>query len=141
MKGFPVVSTTTKTILLIHKEPNMRELVQACLTDLAGWNVQVASLNLEDLEKATLHQPDAIVLEFSLSEINGLLFLKALRTQPATQKIPVVLLTVRAKWMDSQLLQRYQVSPVAVNPLALAMLPVQIANVLGWNLEAQIDRS
>jgi CheY-like chemotaxis protein len=140
MKALPVVTITTKTILLIHNEPNMREVVQACLTDLGGWNVQVASSTLEGLEKATLHQPDAIILEFSPTEMSRLLFLQELRTQPTTQRIPVVLLSVRAKWLDLQVLQRYQVAAVTVNPLNLAMLPVQIANVLGWNLDSQIDR-
>ena len=131
--------TLTKTILLIHNEPNMGEVVEACLTDLAGWNVQVASPTLESLQKATLNAPDAIVLEFSLTDINILLFLKELRTQPATQKIPIVLLSIRAKWLDLKPLQRYQVAAVAVNPLDLAMLPVQIANVLGWNLNSEIE--
>ena len=131
--------TLTKTILLIHNEPNMGEVVEACLTDLAGWNVQVASPTLESLQKATLNAPDAIVLEFSLTDINILLFLKELRTQPATQRIPIVLLSIRAKWLDLKALQRYQVAAVAVNPLDLAMLPVQIANVLGWNLNSEIE--
>ena len=117
----------------------MGEVVEACLTDLAGWNVQVASPTLESLQKATLNAPDAIVLEFSLTDINILLFLKELRTQPATQKIPIVLLSIRAKWLDLKPLQRYQVAAVAVNPLDLAMLPVQIANVLGWNLNSEIE--
>ncbi len=140
MKALPVV-TITKTILLIYNEGNIGEVVQACLTDLGGWNVQVASPTLESLQKATLYLPDAIVLAFSLSDISRLLLLKELRTQPATQSIPVVLLSIRAKWLNLQLLQPYQVAAVAVNPLDLAMLPLQIANVLGWNLDAQSDRS
>lgn len=141
MKALPVVTITTKTILLIHNEPNMREVVQACLTDLGGWNVQVASSTLEGLEKATLSQPDAIILEFYPTEMSRLLFLQELRMQPTTQRIPVVLLSVRAKWLDLQVLQRYQVTAVTINPLDLAMLPVQIANALGWNLASEIDRS
>ncbi|HAX74519.1 MAG TPA: response regulator [Cyanobacteria bacterium UBA11372] len=138
IKALPVV-TLTKTILLIHNEPNMGEVVEACLTDLAGWNVQVASPTLESLQKATLNAPDAIVLEFSLTDINRLLFLQELRTQPATQRIPIVLLSIRAKWLDLKALQRYQVAAVAVNPLDLAMLPIQIAKVLGWNLDSEIE--
>jgi DNA-binding response OmpR family regulator len=137
MKDLQVVGMTTKTILLIHKDPNIGEVIQACLTDLAGWNVRVASSTLEGLRQASLYQPDAIILEISVGEIDGLLFLKQLRAQPATQGIPVLLLTFKAKWSDLQKswFQKYQVTPVIVNPLDPAMLAVEIAKVLGWDLD------
>ncbi|MEG4317985.1 MULTISPECIES: response regulator [unclassified Microcoleus] len=137
MKALEVVYMATKTILLIHKEPNMRELVQACLTDLAGWNVRVANSTLEGLRQAKLHQPDSIILDISAGEMEEFLFLKELRTQPETQSIPVVLLTLKAKWVDLQrnLFPQDQIAAVIVNPLAPAMLSVQIAQVLGWDLD------
>lgn len=136
-KALQVVPMATKTILLIHKEPNIGEVIQACLTDLAGWNVRVVSSTLEGLWQASLYQPDAIILEASVGEIDGLLFLKQLRVQSATQAIPVLLLAPKAKWSDLQQswFQKYQVAPAIVNPLAPAMLAVEIANVLGWDLD------
>lgn len=137
MNALPVVNMTTRTILLIHKEANIQELVEACLTDLGGWNVQVASSTLEGLQQAILYQPDAIILGVSINELDGLLFLKQLRAQPAIQEIPVVLLTLRAKGFDLQQtwFQKYQVAAVIVNPFDPAMLSVQIANALGWDLD------
>jgi CheY-like chemotaxis protein len=134
-KALQVVPMTTKKILLIHKEPNIGEVIQACLTDLAGWNVGVASSTLEGLRQASLDRPDAIILEASVGEIDGLLFLKQLRAQPATQELPVLLLAPKAKWSELQQswFQKYQVAPAIVNPLAPAMLAVEIAKVLGWD--------
>lgn len=134
MKALPVVAMTTKTILLIHKKSNMQEVVQACLTDLGGWNVRVSHSTLEGLRQAILDLPDSIILDFSLSQIDKLLFLKELRTQPATQKIPVVLLTLKPKWSDLQqsCFQQYNVEEVIINPFDPALLSVQIARVLGW---------
>ena len=135
MKGWQVVGMTTKTILLIHKDPNIGEVIQACLTDLAGWNVRVASSTPEGLREASLYQPDAIIFEVSGGEIDGLLFLKQLRAQPVTQGIPVVIITLKAKWSNLQQswFQKYQVRAVRVNPLDPAMLSVEIAKVLGWD--------
>ena len=132
-----MVAMTTKTILLIHKEPNMQEVVQACLTDLGGWNVRVANSTLEGLRQAKLYQPDSIILDISLGEMDEFLFVKELKTQPATQSIPVVLLTLKAKWVDLQrsLFPRDKVAAVIVNPLNPVMLSVQIAQVLGWDLD------
>jgi CheY-like chemotaxis protein len=73
----------------------MQEVIQACLTAFAGWNVRVANSTLEGVQQAILSQPDAIV-EVCVGEIDGLRFLKQLRTQPATQGIPVLILTYAA---------------------------------------------
>ena len=137
MTALRVVDMTTKTLLMIHKEPNIGEVVQACLTDFGGWKVRVASSTLEGLRQARIYQPDVIILEQSIGEIDGLLFLKQLTSEPATQGIPVVLLTLKAKWFDFQQswFQKYPVAVVIVNPLDPAMLCVQIANVLGWDLD------
>lgn len=134
MKTLAVVAMTTKTILLIYQEPNMQEVVQACLTDVGGWNVKVANSTSEGLRQAAIAQPDSIILDFSISKMDIFLFLKELRTQPATQEIPVVLLTLKPRWMDLQqtYFQQYNVAVAIVNPFAPAQLSVQIARVLGW---------
>jgi CheY-like chemotaxis protein len=134
MNALQVVAMTTKTILLIYKEPNMQEVVQACLTDLGGWNVKVANSTLEGLRQAMLDRPDSIILDFSISNIDLFLFLKELRSEPATQNIPVVMLTLKPKWMDLQqtYFQQYKVAAVIVNPFDPALLSVQIARILGW---------
>jgi CheY-like chemotaxis protein len=101
MKPLQGIGMTTKRLLLIHKNPTtIGEVIQACLTDLVGWKVEVASSTEEGLRQASLYQPDAIILEVSLGEIDGLLFLKQLKTQPETQGIPVMLLTLKAQWSD-----------------------------------------
>ena len=130
-----MVPMTTKTILLIHKDPTMGEIIQACLTDLAGWNVRVVNSTLEGLRLASLYRPDAIILEVSVGEIDGLLFLKQLRVQSPTQAIPVLLLTLKAKWSDLQQswFQKYQMVAVSLNALDPVLLTVEIAKVLGWD--------
>jgi len=118
----------------------MQDVIQACLTAFAGGNVRVANSTLEGVQQAILSQPDAIIVEVSIGEIDGLRFLKQLRTQPATQGIPVVILTYAASWGDLQQswFQPYHLPAVIVNSLDLAMLSVQIANVLAWDLESPI---
>jgi CheY-like chemotaxis protein len=74
----------------------MQEVIQACLTAFAGWNVRVANSTLEGVQQARLSQPDAIIVEVCVGEIDGWRFLKQLRTQPATQEIPVLILTYAA---------------------------------------------
>jgi len=84
MKPLQVICMTTKRLLLIHKNPTIGEVIQACLTDLVGWKVEVVRSTLEGLRQAISYQPDAIIWDISVCEIDGLVFLKQLKTQPET---------------------------------------------------------
>ena len=83
MNRWEVVDLEKK--ILIHNEPNMQDVIQACLTTFAGWNLRVANSTWEGVQQAILSQPEAIIVEVCVGEIDGLRFLKQLRTQPATQ--------------------------------------------------------
>lgn len=123
----------TKTILLIHSEPTVQEVLQACLTHLGGWQVLSASSPVEGLQSAATNQPDAIVFDLSTFGMNFFTFLKRLRAQPTTQQIPVILIAVEAKWINIEPLKQFQIAGVidySVNP---AKLPEQIATVLNWS--------
>lgn len=71
----------------------MQDVIQACLTTFAGWNVQVPNSTLEGVPQAILSQPEVIIGEVSVGGIDGLRFLKQIRTPPDTQGIPVAILT------------------------------------------------
>lgn len=123
---------TTKVILLINSEPTVREVVQTCLSHFGGWQVFSTGSPLEGLQCAVQVQPDAIVLDLSASSINYCTFLEKLRANPATQAVPVVLMAVGAKWLNSQQFQQLQVVGAIdylPDPVTLAK---QIARLLGW---------
>lgn len=119
----------------------MQDVIQACLNTFAGWNVRVANSTLEGVPQAILSQPEAIIVKVSVGKIDGLRFLKQLRTPPDTQGIPVAILTYAASWGDLQQswFQQDRLPSVIVNPLDPPMLSVQTANVLGWDLELPIE--
>ena len=124
---------TTKTILLIHHEANVREVVQVCLSHFGGWRVLSISSPTEGLQCAAQIQPDAIVLDLAASEVDDFMFLKKLRTQSVTQLTPVVLLANRTNWLNSKALQQLQVAGVVnyfTDPTSLAK---EIARLLNWS--------
>jgi CheY-like chemotaxis protein len=94
----------------------MQDLIQACLTTFAGWKVRVANSTLEGVPQAILSQPEAIIVEVSVAEIDGLRFFKQLRTPPDTQVIPVAILTYAASWGDLQQswFQQYHIKFVSI---------------------------
>ncbi|WP_416674289.1 response regulator [Egbenema bharatensis] len=85
-----------KRVLVVDDEERIQEVVQACLEILYGWQVYTASSGTEALEQAKAHQPDAILLDVSMPEMDGITLLQQLRSNPATAKIPVILLTAKS---------------------------------------------
>lgn len=124
------VAMTTKLVLLVDNEANVREVVQACLQDLGGWDVQSVASAQEGLDTAVAVQPDAIVLDISMPGIDS--FLQKLRANPVTQLIPVVLLTAKARWFTPHQLQSFGVAGAIAKPFNPASLTNEIAKALGW---------
>jgi two-component system, OmpR family, response regulator len=129
------VKNNTKRILYIDDEPNMQFIVKTCLQTLGGWEVEVATSGTEGLVKAEELEPDAIILDMMMPEMDGAACLQQLQLNRKTQKIPVIFLT--AKW---QINEWYQFSGMgAIGAIAKPFNPLtlvhQIAQFLNWNIE------
>jgi len=133
MRGRCGVVMITKTILLINSEPNVREVLQACLSHLGGWQVLSTGSPSEGLQLAARNQLDAILFDLSTFGMNFSIFLKHLRSQPETQQIPVVLIAVEAKWLNVEPLKQFQIAGVVDYSREPARLPQQIAKLLDWD--------
>ena len=133
MRGRCGVVMITKTILLINSEPNVREVLQACLSHLGGWQVLSTGSPSEGLQLAARNQLDAILFDLSTFGMNFSIFLKQLRSQPETQQIPVVLIAVEAKWLNIEPLKQFQIAGVVDYSREPAKLPQQIAKLLDWD--------
>ncbi|MBE9138760.1 response regulator [Nodosilinea sp. LEGE 07088] len=86
-----------KCILIIDDEPDIREIAKVSLQFTKQWKVLTASSGLEGIDIAVAQQPNLILLDLAMPEIDGLTTLKQLRSNLATQNIPVLLLTATAK--------------------------------------------
>ncbi|XGV97380.1 MAG: response regulator [Leptolyngbya sp. BL-A-14] len=123
-----------KLILLIDDETSIQELVQACLSDLAGWTVITVSSAQEGLRRLTLERPDAILLDMIMPGMNGTTFIHSLDKNPAARTIPIILLTVQARCFTNKQLEQLGVIGAIAKPFNPVTLPHSIAQALGWNL-------
>ncbi|NJO43409.1 MAG: response regulator [Cyanobacteria bacterium CRU_2_1] len=124
----------TKSILLIDDEASIRELVQVCLSDLAGWNVLTVASAQEGLKHLAVECPDAILLDVLMPGMDAITFIHKLRESPSARSIPIILLTVRARWFTPQKLQQLGVVDAIAKPFNPVTLPDAIAHALGWDL-------
>jgi len=81
-------------VLLIDDEDQLRR-VMSDLLERDGFKVIEARDGPEAMEQIDRYGPDIIVLDLNLPGIDGYNLLSQLRSRPATQDIPVVVLTAR----------------------------------------------
>ena len=129
---FEVGRVTTKRILVVDDEASIREVVALCLQRLGGWDVLTAASGRDALQKIQTEPPDAIVLDVTLPEMDGLTFLKYLRVQEATESIPVVLLTANSYLPNPNLLPKLGVVLTISKPFQPLDLIQQITQAMGW---------
>ncbi|MDZ8262230.1 response regulator [Nostoc sp. ChiQUE01b] len=126
---------TTKQILVVDNEQYIQEVAKICLETVAGWKVVTASSGQEGIIKAETYQPDAILLDVMMPEMDGITTFEKLQANPLTKAIPVILLTAKIQASDRRrYAQMGMISAIAkpFNPLELA---AEVAVALGWSLE------
>jgi DNA-binding response OmpR family regulator len=80
-------------VLVIDDDPAVRELMQRSLAK-DGFRVEVAADGASGLALARQHNPAVITLDVMMPHQDGWSVLGALKTDPATANIPVIMLTI-----------------------------------------------
>jgi two-component system, OmpR family, alkaline phosphatase synthesis response regulator PhoP len=88
-----------KTILIIDDEKDLIELVRYNL-EKEGFQVKTSGDGENGLVAAAQVVPDLIVLDLMLPGIDGLEVCRALRSNPRTSRVPVIMLTARGAESD-----------------------------------------
>ena len=86
-------------ILVVDDEPDALELIEFNLKG-AGFEVVTALDGESALKKARQLLPALIILDVMLPELDGMEVCKALRREPGTAGIPVIMLTAKAAEID-----------------------------------------
>lgn len=121
-----------KRILVIDDEYHLCVVVQACLENLGGWTVSIATSGAEGLEQAETEQPDAILMDVMMPDMDGPTLFQSLQSQPTTKTIPVIFLTAKVQTSDRFNLQQLGVAGVIPKPFDPLKLSDQISEMLGW---------
>jgi len=122
-----------KRVLVIDDEDDIREVAQASLEIMAGLEVIVARSSHEGLQKAETEQPDAILLDVMLPDMDGVAVFQRLQANPATHHIPVILLTAKVQEADQRRFANLGVKAMIAKPFKPARLAEQLLEVLKWN--------
>ena len=83
-------------VLLVDDEPKVCELIKAYLIK-DDYDVIVAADGKAAIEQAQLHNPDLIILDLNLPELDGLEVCRTIRKQ---SNVPIIMLTARDEETD-----------------------------------------
>ena len=125
---------SAKRILVIDDEKNLCTVIQTCLEYLGGWEVLTAVSGSEGLSLAQAQQPDVILLDLMMPDVDGLMLFQELQNNLTTQAIPVILLTAKVITSDLAQFEQSGIAGVIAKPFDPLTLARQVAEILGWSL-------
>ena len=87
------------TVLIVDDDPNVVALTRLYL-ERDGYRVLAAADGARGLALARQERPHLVVLDVMLPRLNGLDVCRALRREPDTQSMPIIMLTARVEEED-----------------------------------------
>jgi twitching motility two-component system response regulator PilH len=87
------------TVLVVEDSPTQREIIIDLLQG-SGLTVMVATDGMEALDHMQMSCPDLVVLDIVMPRMNGYEVCRKLKTDPKTQKVPVVMCSSKGEEFD-----------------------------------------
>lgn len=82
-------------ILIVDDIKDARVLMRLMLSTKGGFTISEATGGEEALQMIRANQPDLVVLDYMMPDMDGIDVCRAMRADPATAGIPVLMLTAR----------------------------------------------
>lgn len=116
------------TILVVEDNDDLRSF----LTDILSsqYNVLSASNGREGLETAEASQPDFILTDVTMPEMDGLTMVRNIKSNKHLSHIPIIVLSAKASEQDRVLGLREGIDDYVTKPFSATYLRQRIANII-----------
>jgi type II secretory ATPase GspE/PulE/Tfp pilus assembly ATPase PilB-like protein/CheY-like chemotaxis protein len=118
-----------KRILLVEDEESLRRVMKDLL-EREGFMVNEAADGVIALDEIDRLAPDLVVLDLNLPRLDGYGVLSHLRARPATQKLPVIVLTAKGDEDSEVRVFEYGASDYLTKPFRARALSARIHSLL-----------
>jgi CheY-like chemotaxis protein len=122
----------SKTILIVDDEDDARAIAVLALQMKTDWKLLQASSGQQALDLAAVEQPDLILLDVMMPDMDGRATLSKLKENSQTQALPVILVTAKVQPLAQTGISPEQVVTVFAKPFRPLTLADQIRTALGW---------
>jgi type II secretory ATPase GspE/PulE/Tfp pilus assembly ATPase PilB-like protein/ActR/RegA family two-component response regulator len=120
---------TVKRVLLVEDEEPLRRVMKDLL-EREGFVVHEAGDGVIALDEVDRLAPDLVVLDLNLPRLDGYGVLSHLRARPATQKLPVIVLTAKGDEESEVRVFEYGASDYLTKPFRARALSARIHSLL-----------
>jgi CheY-like chemotaxis protein len=127
-------------VLYIEDNPVNSTLMEAMLDVLPGVQLLCADTAAQGLAMAERERPRLILLDIQMPDLDGFEVLARLRTNPATQAIPVIAVTGQAGPQDIARGRHAGFAAYLAKPLHLHALLQAVCDALGRPLPGTLQR-
>lgn len=103
-------------ILVIEDDDLMSELLRAQLAE-AGHTVRVSPDSAAGIMALLVRRPDLVLLDLALPYLDGLDILEAVKGDPATSRVPVIVITARSDAASRERAEAAGVDDYLVKPI------------------------
>ena len=122
-------------ILVVDDSPTVRRLVELILTQ-QGYSVHTAEDGARGLELARAISPAAILVDFVMPRMNGHMFCKILRAEPALADVPVILISSKGEAVGQAFEETFGIVHYFTKPFEPEDLVAKLEEVLGSSAAA-----
>ncbi len=117
-------------VLVIDDSPSQLANQQRILQN-AGHLTLIADGGQRGIDLAESEQPDIILMDVVMPDINGFQATRKLSRNPATENIPIIMVTTKDQATDKVWAQRQGAAGYLVKPVEAKSLLAEIERVLG----------
>jgi CheY-like chemotaxis protein len=119
---------TKKKVLIVDDEPNVRRLSRKILSNT--FDVVEAEDGKQAIEIANNQKPDVILMDMMMPKMDGLTACHAIKKDPTTKSIPVIMVTAIGFELNIKLSQQMGATGYVTKPFTPKDLLDKIAQVL-----------
>ncbi len=118
-----------RLVLVVDDEADLADLIAFNLSK-SGYRAQVARDGRAALQRIAAEVPDLVVLDLMLPGLSGTEVASRLRTDPATAKLPIIMLTAKADEVDQLVGLALGADDYITKPFSMKVLLARIDAVL-----------
>ncbi len=116
--------------LVVDDSSTMRRIIINTLNKLGHTDVVEASNGREGIDRLASARVDMIITDWNMPEVSGIEFIRAVRTQETTSRVPVLMVTTNAAKDDIVEALRAGVNNYVVKPFTPETMKEKIEGLL-----------
>lgn len=129
-----------RKILVVEDDPSALRLVGYTL-EQEGYQVITASDGLEGVRKARDEHPDLIILDIMLPGLDGYEVCQQLRKEPETAKLPILILSAKAREIDKDTGLKIGADDYLTKPADPSTIVAKVKALLASRLDVGVGKA